>query len=89
MHKLLTLTAITLIVGGCATASIKKPTPSQVNLVLTKCPVLQNYTKTQLERAAAEVKILPSDAQITAMITDYSKLRQACRVMTKKLKQQN
>lgn len=87
MHRLLTVTLATILIGGCAT--VKPPSPKQVNLVLTKCPVLQNYTKSQLERAAAEIKIMPSDAQVTAMITDYSKLRQACRVMTKKLKAQN
>ena len=89
MYRIMTVTLAALLLGGCATASIKPPSQKQVNLVLTKCPVLQNYTKSQLERAAAEIKIMPSDAQVTAMITEYSKLRQACRVMTKKLKAQN
>lgn len=73
------------IMGGCAGMSGTQE--KQVALVLSKCPVLKNYTKNQLKAAAQEVKNLPSESQVAIMVTDYGKLRDACRVATKKLKQ--
>jgi hypothetical protein len=74
-----------LSLTGCGTISSFKPTQKQVNLVLTKCPVLRNYTKTEMRQAASELQNIPSNAQLARMIGDYGKLRQACRVITKKL----
>ena len=85
--KLATLAIIsTLALTGCGTVSNFKPTQKQVNLVLTKCPVLRNYSKAEMKQAAKELKSIPSESQIASMIGDYGKLRQACRVITKKLK---
>lgn len=74
-----------LLLTGCGTVSNLKPTQKQVNLVLTKCPVLRNYSKAEMKKAAEELQNIPSDAQLARMIGDYGKLRQACRVITKKL----
>lgn len=85
--KLATFAIIsTLALTGCGTVSNFKPTQKQVNLVLTKCPVLRNYSKAEMKQAAQELKNIPSESQIASMIGDYGKLRQACRVITKKLK---
>jgi outer membrane murein-binding lipoprotein Lpp len=74
----------TMLLGGCATGSEQQ---KQVALVLSKCPVLKNYTKDQMKKAASELKSLPSESQVAVLVTDYSKLRDACRVASKKLKQ--
>lgn len=84
--KLVTIAILsTLILTGCGTVSNFKPTQKQVNLVLTKCPVLRNYTKAEMKQAALELENIPSQAQLARMIGDYGKLRQACRVISKKL----
>lgn len=75
----------TLVLGGCATGSATQQ--KQVALVISKCPVLKNYTKEQMRKAASELKSLPSESQVAVLVTDYSKLRDACRVASKKLKQ--
>jgi hypothetical protein len=38
------------------------------------------YSAAQQDRAAAELAALPQSAQIGAMIVDYGKMRDACRV---------
>jgi hypothetical protein len=38
------------------------------------------YTKDQQRAASAEMRVLPKDAQIAAMIGDYGKMRKACRI---------
>lgn len=84
--KLATIVVLsTLALTGCGTVSNFKPTQKQVNLVLTKCPVLRNYTKAEMKQAALELENIPSQAQLARMIGDYGKLRQACRVISKKL----
>lgn len=85
--KIATLIVLSsLALTGCGTVSGFKPTQKQVNLVLTKCPVLKNYSKAEMKQAAQELNNIPSQAQLARMIGDYGKLRQACRVITKKLK---
>ena len=44
------------------------------------CPPLVSYSKSFLAKAANEFDRLPSDSGVAAMIVDYSKLRDACRV---------
>lgn len=44
------------------------------------CPPLVKYTKDQQRAASAEMRVLPKDAQIAAMIGDYGKMRKACRI---------
>lgn len=73
-----------LALAGCATAS----GPERA-LVLSKCPVLKTYSTEELQRAAKELRNLPSESEIANMLTDYSKLRDACRVVDRKLKTRN
>lgn len=79
-----------LFLAGCSTSQLNKNgfTQSQVSLVLTKCPVLQEYSKEELKQAASELESLPSKSQAVKMIGDYGKLRKACRVIKKKLESQ-
>lgn len=55
-------------------------------MVISKCPVVKEYTKDQLAKAADELGGLPPDSVIAEMITDYGKSRAACRAITQKLK---
>jgi hypothetical protein len=75
---------VLLMLGGCATTSPKQE--SQLALVISKCPVLVQYSPDQLKQAAKELKTLPSKSQVGKLVTDYGKLRDACRAITKKLK---
>lgn len=44
------------------------------------CPPLVNYSADQMKRAAAEMRALHKDAELRRLITDYGKMRDACRV---------
>ena len=55
-------------------------------VVINQCPVLQNYTPEQQKIASQELRNLYTDSQLARMITDYSKLRDACRVVNKKVR---
>lgn len=44
------------------------------------CPPLVSYSKDQQARAAAELRALPQGSQLSTMIVDYGKQRDACRV---------
>jgi hypothetical protein len=44
------------------------------------CPPLINYSAAQQKQAANELRKMHSEAQVAKMITDYGKLRAACRV---------
>jgi uncharacterized lipoprotein YbaY len=80
--------ASALMLGGCATISDMTAQEKQQakTLVLAKCPVLKQYSKDALTKAAQELKSLPDSSQLTVMLTDYSKMRDACRAITKELK---
>ena len=78
---------MTMALADCGTNSNYDPTQKQVNLVLTKCPVLKNYSNEELLAAAEQLSNIPSESQIAKMVNDYGKLREACRIITKKLKQ--
>ena len=77
MHRLfLTLIAVAML-GGCATMS--QPEIAQTKtLVIAKCPVLKQYSQERLQKAASELKSLPSDSELAALLTDYSKYRDPC-----------
>ena len=84
ISKLFIATAVIgILLGGCATTSSQE----QVALVKQQCPVLKRYSREQLAQAAKELRALATDSQIAEMITDYSQLRDACRVAAKKLRQ--
>lgn len=72
-----------IMLSGCATMNSTQQ--QQATIVLNKCPVLNNYSQSQMTKAAQELKSIPSDSQISRLIRDYSKLRDACRVAERKL----
>lgn len=83
MIKAITLTAflaVTTVPSGCQTTSQQK------TIVLTRCPIVKEYTKQQLQRAAKELGGMPSDSELVTIINDYSQLRDACKAITKQLK---
>jgi PBP1b-binding outer membrane lipoprotein LpoB len=85
MKRTIVVVLSALLFSGCA-GGLTDTQKGQLALVINKCPVLQNYSRTQLKKAASEMKNLPSQTQIAKMIGDYGKLRDACRVVSKKLK---
>jgi hypothetical protein len=44
------------------------------------CPPLINYSADQMKRAAAEMRALHKEAELRRLVTDYGKMRDACRV---------
>jgi hypothetical protein len=82
MMKILVIASM-LLLTGCASI-----TPERVTLAYSKCPVLKKYTEEQMKKAASELKQLPTESQIASMITDYGKLREACRIATQMLAKQ-
>lgn len=89
MKRLLLLPVIPFIMGCAWFPFFDSPTPPQPSktLVITKCPVLKSYSKEQLTEASAELKGLAADSKLALLITDYSKMRDACRAIVKKTKQ--
>lgn len=43
------------------------------------CPPLVDYSLKEQKRAAAELRALPQNSPLAAMIVDYKKTRDACR----------
>jgi hypothetical protein len=79
-----------LLVGGCSgsmsTLRTSDGKPITQSMIISKCPVLKQYTKQQLIDAASEMKQLASTSALAMLVTDYGKMREACRAITKKLK---
>lgn len=44
------------------------------------CPPLVTYNADQMRRAAAEMRALHKGAELRRLVTDYGKMRDACRV---------
>ena len=44
------------------------------------CPPLVSYSADQMKRAAAEMRALHKEAELRRLVTDYGKMRDACRV---------
>lgn len=80
--KIIMISLMCLFLAGCATSQQTQT----LNIAVNKCPTLKQYTKEQMIVAAGEIRNLPSSSQINAFITDYSKLRDACRVAENKFK---
>lgn len=73
-----------VFLSGCATMTAKQQ--KQLNLVVAKCPVLTKYSKEQLQQAASELGTLPSKSQLSKLVVDYGKLRDACRAIERKVR---
>lgn len=87
MHKYILLIAAAISLGGCETLNATQQ--RQIALVISKCPVLKTYSQEQLDKAAAEIENLPDASVLPGLVTDYSKLRDACRVANRKIKAAN
>lgn len=84
-NKVFLVLVATSLLGGCATMGQSEIAQTKT-LVLAKCPVLKQYSRERLTKAANELKFLPNDSELAALLTDYSKMRDACRAITKELK---
>lgn len=82
MFKFLYVIPLAVVLGGCSMTQQQEA----ITIALNKCPPLKQYTKEQLVRAAKELEQIPTETQITQMLADYSRLRDACRVAEQKLK---
>jgi uncharacterized lipoprotein YbaY len=85
MFKLILLIPILVTLGACSSTEQIRATTIAIN----KCPTLKNYSREQLVRAAQELRSLPSESQLSVMLSDYSKLRDACRIAEQRLRQMN
>ena len=84
MVKIVIVLTSCLILSGCASIGLTKQEIQTV--VLNRCPVLINYTPEQQKMAAEELRKLYSESVLATFITDYSKFREACRVVNKRVK---
>lgn len=87
LFSILLVSFVTPFLGGCYMGNAYYTQDQVRTLVIAKCPVLKSYSLDQMKKAADELKLLPDDSQVAVMMTDYSKMRDACRAITKKLKQ--
>lgn len=85
MIKILAVVTSCLILSGCATLGGLSKQEIQT-VVLNRCPILINYTPEQQKMAAEELRKLYSESVLATFITDYSKFREACRVVNKRVK---
>ena len=85
MIKILTAVISCLILSVCDTLGGLSKQEIQT-VVLNHCPILINYTPEQQKIAAQELRKLYPESVIVSMIIDYSKLREACRVVNKRVK---
>lgn len=86
MSKMFMLTIPFLVVlGACTPMQQERATAIAIN----KCPALKNYSREQLKRAAGELRLLPNESQVAILLSDYSKLRDACRVAERRLREMN
>lgn len=91
MKAFIAVIIMAFALAGCADGSLSNLTlsngkPITKSLVISKCPVLKQYTQAQLEAAAMELDNLPTESELAKMVIDYGKLREACRAITAKLK---
>ena len=67
LQRLSIAAGISLLLGACT-------------VTLAGCPPLTTYSKEFQTRAAAQLRALPSASPIAILVTDYGKIRDACRV---------
>jgi len=69
MKRLIVLTTVLSSLAACQSTSGG-----------SGCPPLVQYSADQMKRAAAEMRALHKEAELRRLVTDYGKLRDACRV---------
>lgn len=85
MNKVIMVIFLSLSLFGCAHMS-RDDMLAAKTLVIAKCPVLKSYSTTEQKKAADELRALGVDSEIAKMLIDYSKMRDACRAITRKYK---
>jgi uncharacterized protein YceK len=84
--KILMVLAIAFTLTGCATTQ-SAINPQKVRpVVISQCPELRKYRTADLKKAASELNLLPANSQIAELLTDYNKLRDACRILAKRMR---
>jgi len=78
MKIIISVILLSTLLAGCRPISRE-----DVTIYLTRCPPLVSYSKETQRRALAELRKIASDSEIAKMISDYSKLRDACRLNNK------
>lgn len=66
-RHILVLLAVSLY--GCAATGTPPPSPG------VRCPAIRQYTLTEEQAVAQELKKLPSDSSVKRFIDDYGELR--------------
>lgn len=66
----LSVASIALLLSGCSAATFK-----------TRCPPLVSYSRDFQSRAADALAKAP--AEVAELVADYSKMRDACRVISR------
>lgn len=89
--KLIIVGLLAMMLAGCSGSMSSlvtdaKGRPITQAMVISKCPALKQYTPEQMARAATELRSLADDSELAKLITDYGKMREACRVISNKLK---
>ncbi|MGW8177190.1 MAG: hypothetical protein ACWGQW_00115 [bacterium] len=51
------------------------------------CPELKVYSRATLAEAAAELRRLPSAPALRSILKDYTRLREACRIVSQRAQQ--
>ena len=69
---------VATLLAGCETGRSEAP------VVRLTCPPLVTYDKDFQKRAGEELKALPPHSATQDIVTDYSKLRDACRNIKKR-----
>jgi hypothetical protein len=85
MFKLMILVPFLVVLGACTPAQQERASVIAIN----KCPALKIYSREQLRKAAQELRNIPNESQLSIMLSDYSKLRDACRIAEQRLRQMN
>ena len=81
MKTIILLTTV-LMLSGCAGTSTREA----ISIAVNQCPSLKKYTKEQMLLAVKELNTLPSGNQLSMILNDYSRLRDACRIAERKIK---
>lgn len=74
---------LSIVLAGCANSL---NTQENINLVLSRCPTLKQYSREKMLRTSQAIKNLPDDSELIEILGDYSRLREACRIAERKLR---
>lgn len=85
MIRIASVIVLLFLLNGCAHMD-RQDILAARTLVVVKCPVLKNYNRADQVKAAQELKELGVDSEVANMLVDYSKMRDACRAIVRKLK---